>query len=239
MEWFYSWFDTPYYHQLYNNRDYAEAETFMTNILNYLKLNKGASILDLACGKGRHSIFLNSKGYKVYGVDLSKQSIDHAKNNESENLTFTVHDMRDNIDKKFDAVFNLFTSFGYFEDESDDIAVLETIKNSMNDNSVAVIDFMNAKKVLDKLVESELQQRDNIKFHINRFVENNIIHKTIKFKDDNIAYEYTEKVKAIDLKLFEYYFDKVGLNIKSVFGNYSLDEYQEDTSDRLIMIITK
>lgn len=239
MEWFSTWFDTQYYHQLYNNRDFSEAENFMTNLIEHLELRTNSSILDLACGKGRHSIFLNNKGFNVKGVDLSEQSIKHAKQFENDKLKFAVHDMRDNMNEKFDAVFNLFTSFGYFEEEVDDIAVLETIKNSMKNNSITVIDFMNAEKVVNNLVESEIQKRDNIEFKINRFVKNNIINKNIKFSDNGVDYNFTEKVKAIRLDHFENYFAKVGLKLKESFGNYNLEKFNPKTSDRLIMILTK
>ena len=239
MEWFSSWFDTPYYHKLYNNRDYNEAENFMSKLISHLNLANNSTILDLACGKGRHSIFLNKKGFIVKGVDLSAQSINYAKQFENTKLKFGVHDMRMNLNENFDAVFNLFTSFGYFEDDADDIDVLNTIKNSMKDDSVAVIDFMNAEKVVKNLVENEVQKRDKISFEINRYVKNNIIHKNIKFNDDGNNYDFTEKVKAIKLNDFIKYFDTVGLKIKDTFGNYNLDAFDPQTSDRLIIILSK
>ncbi|MEN8137758.1 MAG: class I SAM-dependent methyltransferase [Bacteroidota bacterium] len=239
MEWFSSWFDTPYYHQLYNNRDFSEAEKFMTNLLDHLNLKKDSTILDLACGKGRHSIFLNRKGFRVKGVDLSKQSIEAAKKYENDNLKFAVHDMRNKLNENFDAVFNLFTSFGYFEDDADDIAVLETIKNSMNSSSIAVIDFMNSEKVIKNLVNSEVQKRGNLDFHIKRYVEHNIIHKNIKFRDKGIDFDFTEKVKAIRLDKFKDYFNRTGLKLVKTFGNYDLEGFSPETSDRLIMILTK
>jgi len=239
MEWFSSWFDTPYYHQLYNNRDFHEADRFMTNLLEHLNLKTGSSILDLACGKGRHSFLLNNKGYTVKGVDLSAQSIESAKQFENKNLTFDVHDMRQNLEEEFDAVFNIFTSFGYFNDNSDDIAVLETIKNAMKPNSVAVIDFMNAERVVDNLVEAETQTRGKIDFKIKRYIDKNIIHKNIAFKVKKIDYDFTEKVKAINLVDFKKYFSTVGLTLTETFGNYNLDEFDVAKSDRLIMILTK
>ncbi len=239
MEWFSSWFDTPYYHQLYNNRDFSEAEKFMSNLLGHLKLDSNSTILDLACGKGRHSIFLNKKGFNVTGVDLSAQSIEYASEFKNDRLNFAVHDMRKNLKGDFDAVFNLFTSFGYFDDDNDDIEVLETIKNAMRPNSVAVIDFMNAEKVIRNLIDSEVQKRGTIDFKIRRYVEDNIIHKNIKFQDNGLDYDFTEKVKAIKLSDFRKYFSEVGLELKETFGNYNLDEFDANSSDRLIMILTK
>ena len=127
-QWYASWFDTPYYHILYKDRDYSEARGFMDNLTDYLNIPECGKILDLACGKGRHSVYLNTLGYHVTGVDLSEQSITHAKQFENENLKFDVHDMSKAYPDTFDAVFNLFTSFGYFNQESTNIQVLKNFK---------------------------------------------------------------------------------------------------------------
>ena len=73
--WYSSWFDTPFYHILYKDRDDKEAQSFMDALTYYLNISQNSTILDLACGKGRHSLYLNSIGYDVTGLDLSKQSI--------------------------------------------------------------------------------------------------------------------------------------------------------------------
>ena len=83
--WFASWFDSPYYHVLYKDRDDSEAADFMNRLTQYLHLHPTSKILDLACGKGRHSRYLSSLGYDVTGVDLSSQSITFAKKFEKEN----------------------------------------------------------------------------------------------------------------------------------------------------------
>ena len=108
--WFENWFDSEYYDLLYNNRNFEEAELFISNLLNYLKVPAGSKILDLGCGKGRHSIFLNGKGLDVLGVDLSPNSIEKAKQFETANLKFKVGDMRESQGfAEFDYVFNLFS----------------------------------------------------------------------------------------------------------------------------------
>src|SRR5690606_34846729 len=99
---------------LYQNRDEEEAAIFIEKLIAVTELKKGAKILDLACGKGRHSIQLNKLGFNVIGIDLSVNSIARAKKYENETLRFAVQDMREAIaGEKFDAIFNLFTSFGY------------------------------------------------------------------------------------------------------------------------------
>ena len=91
--WYTSWFDSPYYHILYKNRDDKEAGLFMKNLTSFLNLSTSSKILDLACGKGRHSKYLNQLGYHVTGIDLSPQSIVYAKQFENDKLFFEEHDM--------------------------------------------------------------------------------------------------------------------------------------------------
>jgi len=115
-EWFASWFDSPYYHKLYDHRDYSEAELFISNLITYLAPPKSSRALDLACGKGRHSAQLAKNGLKVTGVDLSQESIDHAISLNIDNTSFYTHDMRKPFRiNYYNYIFNLFTSFGYFD----------------------------------------------------------------------------------------------------------------------------
>ena len=79
MSWFANWFDSPYYHTLYKNRDEKEAQVFIDNLIDYLQIHKGSKLIDIACGKGRHAKYFNKKGMDVVGVDLSQNSINTAK----------------------------------------------------------------------------------------------------------------------------------------------------------------
>ena len=88
--WYASWFDTPFYHILYQDRDEKEAALLINHLLTHLELSPPAKILDLACGKGRHSRYLNHLGYDVVGLDLSQQSIDYAKQYENDSLHYSV-----------------------------------------------------------------------------------------------------------------------------------------------------
>lgn len=234
--WFASWFDSPYYHILYKDRNDQEAGTFMTHLTTFLKLATDAEILDLACGKGRHSRFLNNLGYQVTGVDLSPQSIAFAKQFENKNLKFEEHDMSLPYPKKFDAVFNLFTSFGYFENEEDNLKTIQAIKKELKDNGYGVIDFLNAEFVKQTLVPSETKIVDGITFQIRRKIENGFILKNIRFTHNNQDYNFTERVKAISLSDFKTCFKAAGVNLIHSFGDYQLNEFNELTSNRLILI---
>ena len=234
--WFASWFDTPYYHILYKDRDYEEAQLFMDNITSYLNLPEDAKILDLACGKGRHSIYLNQLGYDVTGADLSQHSIDDAKKFSNDTLHFEVHDMREPFEQKYDAIFNLFTSFGYFENESDNLKTLKAICASLSEYGFGVIDFMNVKKVIENLVPAEVKTVEGIDFHIKRYVIDDYIYKEIDFEDKGEQFHFVEKVKALTLQDFETMMEEAGIYLLDTFGDYKLRKFFKNESERLIMI---
>lgn len=234
--WFASWFDTPYYHILYKDRDYAEAQVFMDNITHYLNLPDDAKILDLACGKGRHSIYLNQLGYDVTGADLSENSIAEASRHSNDKLHFEVHDMRIPFQQKFDAIFNLFTSFGYFENDADNLTTLKAIQESLSEYGFAVIDFMNVQNVIDNLVPEEVKTVENIDFHIKRYVKDGHIFKEIDFEDKGEKFHFTEKVQALTLHDFEEMMEEAGIYLLDTFGDYKLKKFYKNESERLIMV---
>jgi len=236
QNWYSSWFDTPYYHILYKDRNYREAQIFMDNLTHYLNLPEKAKVLDLACGKGRHSIYLNQLGFDVLGADLSENSIDEASKNSNETLHFKVHDMREPFEEKFDAIFNLFTSFGYFESDEDNLTTLKAIKESLSEYGFAVIDFMNVANVVENLVPKEVKTVDEIDFHIKRYLEDGHILKEIDFEDKGRKYHFTEKVKALTLKDFQDLMDEAGIYLLDIFGDYKLKKFHKTESERLIMI---
>jgi SAM-dependent methyltransferase len=235
-DWFTDWFNTSYYHILYKERNDVEAQLFMKNITALLDLDRSTHILDLPCGKGRHSVFLNSLGYRVTGSDLSENSIIAAKKYENDTLKFNVHDMRVPFRKKYNAVFNLFTSFGYFEDDEEDLLILKNIKNGLTKEGVFVFDFLNANLVKENLVAKEAKIVDAITFNITREITNGFITKHISFFADGKNHSYTERVKYLDLEKMAFYLDKVGFKIEHTFGDYDLNNFDSKTSNRLILV---
>jgi SAM-dependent methyltransferase len=235
-DWFTDWFNTSYYHILYKERNDVEAQLFMRNITEILSLDKATHILDLPCGKGRHSVFLNSLGYRVTGSDLSENSIIAAKKYENDTLKFNVHDMRVPFSEKYNAVFNLFTSFGYFEDDKEDLLILHNIKNGLTKEGVFVFDFLNAAIVKENLVTKETKVVDGITFNITREISNDFIIKRISFFADAENHSYTERVKYLDLEKMTYYLEKVGFKIEHTFGDYYLNSFDSKISNRLIIV---
>lgn len=234
--WYASWFDTPFYHILYKDRDYEEAETFMTNLTNYLNIPEHGKILDLACGKGRHAVYLNEIGYHVTGVDLSENSIDYAKQFENKTLNFEVHDMCKPYPETFDAVFNLFTSFGYFDNEKDNLNTIKAIKANLNETGFGVIDFLNSEYIIENLVSENSKTVEGITFHQKRYVDKGYLIKDISFTVDGESFEFQERVKALTLKDFEALFEEAGVYLLDVFGDHKLNKYHRKQSERLILI---
>jgi len=234
--WYKSWFDTKYYHILYKRRDNSEAEKFIKKLVKEIGLETNQSVLDLACGKGRHSVFLNKLGYDVTGVDLSNNNIDFAKKFSNNELKFFKHDMRNPVNKKFDAVLNLFTSFGYFDKIEEDIKVIESIKNSLNKHGIGVIDFMNSKVIIESLVENEIINYDDIIFNISRHFNGQHIIKKIQVIDNEKHYDFTEKVRAYKLLDFKRIFEQVNLSLIDLYGCYNMSKFNENSSRRMILV---
>ena len=236
-EWFEHWFDTHFYHILYDYRNDDEARFFMSNLVNYLQLSKGDEILDLPCGKGRHALFLYEQGFKTTGADLSVNSIEYAKQFEKDHLTFNIHDMRDPLDGNYDAIFNLFTSFGYFNQETTNIRVLKNFKKALKQGGHIVVDFLNLEKVIKELVPEQRFTKRGVDFEIKKSISQNFILKEITVHDNGETHRFLEKVQALDPVKMKYFVKQAGLRIQEIFGDYELSPFDEKHSERLILIL--
>jgi SAM-dependent methyltransferase len=240
-EWFSTWFDSPYYHLLYRDRNHTEARVFIDELITHLHPKPTTRLLDLACGKGRHAIYLSEKGYDVTGVDLSPESIAYAQQFAHEHLHFHVHDMRDALPYgPFDFIFNLFTSFGYFANETENVVALRSAAAGLRPGGKMVIDFMNTELTVRELVAREEKVVDGITFQLRRHLDNDFIVKEISFVDrQGQPQQYEERVRALSQDRFEEYFYMAGLRLAEVLGDYHLGAYHEKTSPRMIFVLKK
>jgi len=240
QQWFHSWFNSPYYHQLYHHRNHQEAEHFIKNLYFLLTPAPGAKMLDIGCGRGRHALYLNKHGFNVTGIDLSIASIQHAMQYENETLHFYVHDMRHlYYYNNFDVALNLFTSFGYFETDEEHAEALKTFNKALKPGGVLVLDYFNVVKVQHKLVPDCITSVQNVNFHIHKEIQGKKIIKAITFEEHNKTYNFKESVSVYGLDDFKRLFAQSGFGITGLYGDYDLDKFDADSSDRLIFICKK
>ncbi len=239
-KWYHKWFNSPFYHVLYSQRNNEEAEFFIDNLCAFLNPLPESKLLDVACGRGRHSVYLNKKGYNVAGIDLSSANIEYAKQFENEKLHFFKHDMRKLMYiNYFDAALNLFTSFGYFETEKEHIKALNVINRTLKKDGLFVLDFFNTAKIIKSLRPHETKTVSGIDFNISKQVTGGKVLKTIDFNYKNRNYHYAEEVKALNRIDFERMFEASSFSVLNTFGDYQLNDFNTETSDRLIFICQK
>ena len=241
-DWFENWFDSPYYHKLYFERDKQEASAFIEKLVNHLKPPVPSMMLDVACGKGRHSRQLASYGHTVTGIDLSEQSINEALFTSNDRLNFYRHDMRLPFwINYFDYAFNFFTSFGYFRTQRENDNAIRTIASALKKNGVFVMDYLNTHFSEDHLIHKSEKIVDDVQFIITKWFDEDFFYKKIEVIDEMLTEPlvYNEKVAKFTLGDFTDMFAYQGLQIQEVYGDYDFGRYDVKKSNRLIMIAKK
>ncbi|MFT5725671.1 MAG: SAM-dependent methyltransferase [Bacteroidia bacterium] len=240
--WFEDWFNSPYYHLLYGNRDQNEAGLFIKNLLAILNPKQEDHFLDLACGKGRHALEIAKQGYETTGIDLSKNSIAEAKKIANPLLSFYEGDMRHvHFPDKFDFILNLFTSFGYFDTVSGQSETLSAIHEQLKDQGVLVIDYLNVVKAESNIAANPNHEiaYDHVHFTTRKRVSDQFITKEVKIRDKTSAHTFYEHIWRLGLEDFEKLLINSGFKIQTIFGDYELNNFKTATSDRLIIVAQK
>lgn len=240
MDWFEEWFNSPYYHQLYCHRSQEEATALIRNIVRQLAINAGDRVLDAACGKGRHSRTLAELGMDVTGIDLSPNSICLARQFETENLHFDVADIRQVYRALyFDYVLNLFSSFGYFDEDAEDEKCIAAFAGNLKPGGTLLIDYINTELAVKMMKPREIIQRDQTQFHIQKRLEKGFIKKKIQFLVNGTDYSFEEQLKVINRFRFEKMLHSAGFSLTHIFGDYELNAFDQATSPRLILVAQK
>lgn len=240
--WYKDWFNSTFYHKLYFDRDEQEAEAFIKKLVQHLQPAPGSRMLDVACGKGRHSKTLASMGYTVTGIDISADSIAYARQFENDHLDFFVHDMRlPFYAYYFDLVFNFFTSFGYFKTRREHDDAIRTIAQSLKKGGRLVIDYLNVHYAEERLVHREEKEIDGTHYSIHRWDDETHFYKKITVSDATLKEPlvYTEKVAKFSLGDFTDMLSFQGLQVQEVFGDYDFNSYDVRKTARLIIVAEK
>ena len=242
--WYKEWFNSPFYHKLYFERDEEEAKTFICELIEHLQPAAGSRMLDVACGRGRHSKILASLGFNITGIDISPDSIAYAKKTigETDNLEFFIHDMRLPFwGNYFNYAFNFFTSFGYFKTRREHDDAIRTIARSLKPGGVFVIDYLNAHYAEEHLINNEKKEITGTVYKIQRWHDEQHFFKKIEVTDPSLTepVSCTEKVAKFSLGDFTDMLAFQNMQVKEVFGDYHFNKYDVKNTPRLIIIAGK
>ncbi len=165
---------TPWYEQIFNEEYLQRYSPMLTperttaeveGVCELLALSPGSRLLDLCCGHGRHTVPLARRGYRMTGLDLSECFLRHAQANAAEEgveVQWVRSDMRRiPFEGCFDAVVNLFTAFGYLEDEAEDQKVLQGVVRALKPGGVFLMEIIHRDSLLRRFAESGVQRLED------------------------------------------------------------------------------
>jgi ubiquinone/menaquinone biosynthesis C-methylase UbiE len=158
-EWWESYFDSQYlleYAPVFTpERDRAEA----SRLVDVLGLPVSARVLDVPCGQGRHAHLLAEAGFRVDGIDFSRELLALAtKRGTSQSLRYRRADMRRlpaSWTGRYDAVVNLYTSFGFFDNPSDDARVIAEFSRVLKPEGILIWEGASRDGVMSRFLASD------------------------------------------------------------------------------------
>jgi SAM-dependent methyltransferase len=231
---------------LYKHRNDEDARDLINLIQRTISIKKGDSVLDIACGAGRHSLELARRGYDVTGFDLSDYLINEARTacNKAKEKALQVHflkkDMRHfNFKGRYDLAVNLFTSFGFFDNDQENFTVIENASNSIKKGGYFVLDFLNKGYLIENIVKYSRNKVDNEILHQKRRIDGDYVIKDIRIVNGNKELNYREQLKLYTLAELKRAFESFNLKIISKYGDYFGNPYKLKESKRIILFAQK
>ena len=239
MPWYEDWFDSDAYELVYRQRDLGDARRLADLIEQTVQPAPDAAILDVGCGRGRHSRILASRGYSVTGIDLSEQALETARRRaEREGLAirFQQADMRAlPFEAAFDGTINLFTTFGYFESDDDHALAIGEMARALVPGGWLVQDFLNVPYALNHIVPEDEREADGVHIAQRRWAEAGRLNKEITLRCNGDTHTFTESVRLLTAGDFERMYLTAGLTVEARFGDYGGGPHTPE-SPRLILI---
>lgn len=217
----------------------------VTNILNLLNLSPGSSILDLCCGHGRHAIPLAQRGYVMTGQDLSETFLRRARTEAEAQATkvrWTQSDMKTiPFTSEFDAVINIFTSFGYLENEEEDLVVLRQVHKALKPGGLFLLETVNQPRVIRLFSPYGIIHYDDglivlEERHIDLLRSRNEVRVTMLHPDGQRT-EHKQSVRIYTLTELTRMLEAVGLQVQAFYGD--LDGSTHTMDSRLVVLSKK
>lgn len=240
--WYKSWFNSPWYTKLYQHRTELEAFEAVQLVRDVAGISKGAHVLDLCCGYGRHANALAEHGYVVTGLDASEHLIQLANERYPHpQVEYVIGDMRGPYpESSYDVIVNFFTSFGYFDEHQDNQQVLNTIALHLRSNGIFVFDFLNEAHVRRNLVPETMTMLGETHVIQERWIDEPYVRKRITVNVPCSAeHTFEERVRLYSRSELTTMIEQAGLIIRSVHGSYGGSAFDVETSDRCIFIAEK
>lgn len=205
-----------------------------------LELEKGAKILDLPCGHGRHSIMLSERGYDVTGIDIQEDFINMALEKKS-NAKFSVGDMRKiDYEEEFDAVINMFTSIGYFDDGENALCLKKMIK-ALKRGGKLLIDTVNREWIMHHTGDIDqawmLYPDENLTFLANNTfnVFTGRMHSNQVIVDKDIRHHQEQDIRLYTFTELKLILEIHGMEVIEVLGGFKSEEYTVSTNNMIIL----
>lgn len=239
-EWYEESFGEDYL-LVYKHRDVQGAEHEVHDMINWLRLKLGSKVLDLCCGMGRHSLALAEAGFRVTGIDLSEVLLREARRMDpGQRVRWVQADMR-NLPQEndYDAVVNLFTSFGYFREDAEQLKVLREIRRVLKPGGSYIIDFLNPAYVKRHLVAQSEREDEGQRIQEERSIRDGYVHKHIRITDVETGRDprnYEERVKLYTRDEMLDLLAQAGLEVDQVHGGYDEEIYDATSSPRMIFV---
>ena len=240
------WYEVAFdriYPVLYRHRSDDEAELVLDAFGDLLAGR--VRVLDLACGSGRYMSSADKRGMKTWGVDLSEFLLSEAVAREGLAGRLARGDMRrlPFCGESFDAVLNMFTSFGYFEADMDNLLVVREISRVLEQGGLLLFDYVNAVKARTMVLEDTVRETEGWMVRESRSLgeEGRFLIKGVEAQNSATGetVTYDERVRLYSRDEMVTMLESVDLSLSGVFGDYDRSDFDEQRSDRLILICEK
>lgn len=238
------WFEEAFgaqYLRLYRRRTPEQAAQEVEFALTQLGLPRGATVLDVGCGAGRHLKSLLSRGFTAVGVDLSQDLLEHARQSlrrERTPVRLVRADMRFlPLPPQFDAVFSFFTSFGYFFEEEENHQVIREVARVLRPGGRFLIDLMDREWVTRELVEHGVREQDGIRVEDRRWIapDGLRVEKETTVGIGPEARRFHESVRMYSLAEIRDVLTGSGLVVDHVSGDFRGSEYDPGRVPRMVI----
>lgn len=221
-----------------------KASEQVEQLLSLLDIDRESHVLDLACGVGRHSIELSKRGFTVTGLDATRPYLETAEErarDEVVEVEYVHGDMREfNRPKTFDAIFNLYTSFGYFEQPEDDERVVCNCYESLTPGGVLVLSLVGKEELARDFEKRTWDERNGTFFLEEHQVTDHwswIENRWILVSDENVReFEVSHRLySAVELSDL---LRQVGFGEVDIYGDFEGANYDEN-AEKLVAVARK